>query len=198
MFFACARRESYAKPSANAYDHAEISIRENESERYRMADMERTAIISACGAYRYQLTRRWGPGPAVVWIMLNPSTADATIDDQTITKCVGFTKRAGYAALVVVNLFAFRSRWPADMKAAPDPVGPDNDAHIAAVAKAGAMTICAWGNNGDHLARDKAVVAWLRANGVVPHALTVTSRGQPGHPVLLGYSKTPQPFAPDQ
>jgi hypothetical protein len=159
--------------------------------------MERTAVISDCGSYRYQLTRRWGPGPAVVWIMLNPSHADATIDDRTIIKCVGFTKREGYAALVVVNLFAFRSRWPDEMKSAADPVGPENDAHIAAVAKAGAMTICAWGNNGGHLERDKAVVAWLRQNEVAPFALTVTGQGQPGHPVLLGYDNKPQPFSLD-
>lgn len=162
-----------------------------------MTDMERRAVISDCGNYRYQLTRRWGPGPAVVWIMLNPSYADANIDDRTISKCIGFTTRAGYSALTVVNLFAFRNRWPDEMKAAADPVGPANDAHIAAVAKTGAMTICAWGNNGGHLARDAAIVALLRENGVTPFALTVTKSGQPGHPVMLGYSNTPRPFALD-
>lgn len=160
-----------------------------------MNEMEKTAIISDCGLYRYQLTRRWGTGPAVVWIMLNPSYADASVDDRTITKCIGFTTRAGYAALTVVNLFAFRNRWPDEMKAATDPVGPENDAHIAAVAKAGAMTICAWGNNGGYLGRDATILAWLRANDVSPFALTVTGQGQPGHPVLLGYANTPQPFA---
>jgi hypothetical protein len=126
--------------------------------------------------------------------MLNPSFADASLDDQTIVKCVGFTKREGFSALVVVNLFAFRSRWPDEMKTVADPVGPENDAHIAAVAKAGAMTICAWGNHGGHLARDKAVVACLRQNGVAPYALTVTGQGKPGHPVMLGYANRPQPF----
>jgi hypothetical protein len=162
-----------------------------------MTDMKRTAVISDCRLYRYQLTRRWGPGPAIVWIMLNPSYADASLDDRTIIKCVGFTKREGYSALVVVNLFAFRSRWPDEMKSAADPVGAENDAHIAAVARAGAMTICAWGNDGRHLARDKEVLAWLRANGVAPYALTVTGQGQPGHPVLLGYNNKPRPFSLD-
>jgi hypothetical protein len=160
-----------------------------------MNQTSKTAIISDCGQYRYQLTRRWGPGPAVVWIMLNPSYADATIDDQTITKCIGFTTRQGFSALVVVNLFAFRARWPEDMQAAANPIGPENDAHIAAVAKAGAMTICAWGNDGGHLGRDKVVIAWLRQNGVEPYALKLTKKGQPGHPVMLGYNCLPQPFS---
>lgn len=154
----------------------------------------KTAVISGCEQYRYQLTRRWGPGPAVVWIMLNPSTADATTDDRTISKCIGFTDRQGFSALIVVNLFAFRARHPTDMYAAIDPIGPENDTHIAAVAKAGAMTICAWGNNGGHQGRDKIVVKWLRENGVEPYALTITNEGQPGHPVMLGYANLPRPF----
>lgn len=70
----------------------------------------RNAIISTCGRYRYSLERSTGgPGPVLCWLMLNPSTADATKDDPTIRKVIGFSGRNGYGAVIVVNLFAWRS-----------------------------------------------------------------------------------------
>jgi hypothetical protein len=153
--------------------------------------MGRTAVLSDCGTYRYQLGRRWGDGPAVVWVMLNPSTADHVEDDATIRKCIGFTSRLGYNALSVVNLFGFRARHPKVMRVAADPIGQDNDLHIANVAGSGALTICAWGPEGCYLARDRHVVEWLRANGIKPRCLTITKNGSPGHPLMLPYSLSP-------
>ena len=77
--------------------------------------LERNAVISACGRYRYLLTRRVGPGTrAVTFIMLNPSTADATRDDPTIRRCIGFARSWGIGGVDVVNLFAFRATEPRD------------------------------------------------------------------------------------
>lgn len=70
------------------------------------------AVISQDQLYRYLLWRRWGTGPVVTWLMCNPSTADATVDDATIRKCTGFAKRWGFDGIHVINLFALRSRDP--------------------------------------------------------------------------------------
>ena len=74
--------------------------------------MERTAIISPCERFRYALTRRWTDGPIALFIMLNPSDADAYIDDPTIRRCIGFAKRENCGGLRVENLFAYRSPKP--------------------------------------------------------------------------------------
>jgi hypothetical protein len=78
---------------------------------FAVADgVERSARLSECGTWRYYLARHWAPkGEALAFVMLNPSTADATVDDPTIRRCIGFARRDGYAGLVVVNLFALRS-----------------------------------------------------------------------------------------
>jgi hypothetical protein len=157
--------------------------------------IQRSAIVSPCARYRYRLARRWGAGEPVVWIMLNPSAADATADDPTIRKCIGFTARLGHAALIVVNLFAYRATDPNDMRAAADPVGPANDAHIAAAARSGALTICAWGRHGTHRARDQQVLAWLREQGIEPVALHINNDGTPGHPLPLPYLRATARFA---
>jgi hypothetical protein len=92
--------------------------------------MTATAVLSDCGTYRYRLGRRWAEGPVDVWIMLNPSTADATVDDRTIRRCMEFSRRWGAGALVVGNLFALRATDPAELVRHPDPIGPDNDEHL--------------------------------------------------------------------
>jgi hypothetical protein len=68
--------------------------------------MRRTAIISECGRYRYRLTREWGDGPLLTFAMLNPSTANAEIDDPTIRRCMSFGRREGASGISVFNLFA--------------------------------------------------------------------------------------------
>jgi hypothetical protein len=83
-----------------------------------MSDNEtrKNALLSPCENYRYWLSRDWDDSlPIVTFIMMNPSTADATIDDATIRKCVGFAKAWGFGRIRVVNLFALRSRDPLDL-----------------------------------------------------------------------------------
>lgn len=155
-----------------------------------------SAQLSPCGLYRYALTRRWDEGDPVVWIMLNPSTADAIKDDATIRKCVGFTKRLGAPALMVVNLFAYRATKPNAMKAAPAPIGPENDAWINFAAQIGRHIICAWGPNGRFRNRDQHVLAILREKQAEPRCLSITKDGSPGHPLMLGYDNPLQPFNP--
>jgi hypothetical protein len=119
--------------------------------------MKRSAYISPCGAYRYSLSREWAPGPACTFIMLNPSTADADIDDPTIRRCIGFAKAWGFGGLAVVNLFAFRATSPKDMQSAAEPVGPANDAAIADGVGLSTIAVAAWGVHGTYRGRDLEV-----------------------------------------
>jgi hypothetical protein len=148
--------------------------------------MQRAAAISACGRYRYVLGRRWGAGDTVAFLMLNPSTADANQDDPTIRRCIGFARSWGYGGLVVANLYAWRATKPADLWKAADPVGPDNDAHLARVAAGCALLVAAWGAHArtDRIAAVLALVAKAPDAGGV-FALGTTKTGQPKHPLYL-------------
>jgi hypothetical protein len=154
----------------------------------------RDAAISSDGLYRYRLGRRWGEGQACNFVMLNPSTADASLDDPTIRRCVGFAKGWGYPALVVTNLFGWRATDPKALLSAPDPIGPDNDRHLAEVALAAGLVVCAWGSHGTLKARGITVLRMLDALGVAPHYLAWTSGGQPRHPLYLKADLRPVAF----
>lgn len=152
------------------------------------------AIISHCETYRYRLWRYWSDRPPLVFIMLNPSTADAQQDDPTIRKCIGFAKRYAYGGIEIVNLFAYRATKPAQLRAMGYPVGPENDAHIRTVLTAHAIpidnVICAWGAhaNGHRGAqRAREVLSMVRNSGVRPRAIEFTKDGTPAHPLMLPY-----------
>lgn len=151
--------------------------------------IERGAEISADGQYRYLLTRRWAPKEAgtVCWLMLNPSTADASQDDNTIRRCMTFSESWGYDAMCVVNLFAFRATAPAGMKIALDPVGPENDAAILAATIKSAITVAAWGNHGKFRNRAGEVRQLLMYHKIPLYCLERTAgrTGQPKHPLYL-------------
>lgn len=149
-----------------------------------------SAILSPCRTYRYSLTREWGSGLAVLFIGLNPSTADETMDDPTIRRCISFVREWGYARLHMANLFAFRATDPRDMKNASDPIGPENDRHLEALANDSILTIAAWGVHGTFCGRADAV---LRMGLPRLHYLRRTKDGHPGHPLYL--PKTLAPIA---
>lgn len=146
-----------------------------------LASMKRSASLSPCRLYRYELWRVWGAGPFVMFIGLNPSTADETNDDPTIRRCVAFARAWGYSGLCMTNLFAFRATDPSDMRAAKDPIGPLNDLTLQTVASTASVVVAAWGAGGTHLARDREV------RSAIPNLtyLRLTKDGHPGHPLYL-------------
>ncbi|NDU99744.1 DUF1643 domain-containing protein [Pseudoroseicyclus tamaricis] len=156
------------------------------------------AFYSACEAYRYLLLREWGEGPRILWIMLNPSTADERRNDPTIERCQRRARAWGCGAMGIANLFAFRATRPAALKAAADPQGGDNAIAIEAALGwlAGGMVLCAWGVHGGHLGRGAALAAQLAARGQQLHALGLTKEGHPRHPLYLPYSARPAPWVP--
>lgn len=159
------------------------------------------ARFSPCNAYRYLLGRRWAPegkGGSVLWVMLNPSTADATADDPTIRRCVGFSKAWGYGALEVVNLFAFRATDPADLRAEPSAIGPENDQHILDALRRPELVVAAWGAEGWQAMRERA----KQVGGLLMHApckvsmLGATKDGSPRHPLYVRGDAQPLPYDP--
>lgn len=157
--------------------------------------MQKSAIISPCGLYRYHLSRFWGPDECSVccFIGLNPSTADANLDDPTIRRCINFAKAWGFDGLWMVNLFAFRATKPGDMKGAADPVGPDNDDHLGEAIMQASLTIAAWGVHGSYKGRDKQVIARYGHDDRIS-CLGLTKDGHPKHPLYLKADTKPWKF----
>ena len=123
--------------------------------------------------------------------MLNPSTADFEINDPTIRKCMGFAQRLGFTAIEVVNLYAYRTTYPRDLRLAHYPEGPLNDSFIAAAVTPlpdeSRAVVCAWGRHAPR-ARADAVLALIASLGAVPQVLRVSADGTPWHPLMLPYS----------
>jgi hypothetical protein len=147
--------------------------------------MQRDALISECGKYRYKLRREWAQSERmpVLWVMLNPSTADGSIDDPTIRRCIAFTKSWGYGALWVGNVYAYRSTDPAALwgMAADDARGAGNYGHLWDMASQSALTVCAWGAHASASAR---ILQNISGPGGL-WCLGKTKSGQPRHPLYV-------------
>lgn len=152
------------------------------------------AAFSACGTYRYRLARHWAPGPRLVAVLLNPSTACAETDDATLRACVARARGWGFSGLVIVNLFALRATDPRALRHAADPVGPGNDAALCRACAEAAAVLCGWGRHGVLQGRAEAVTALLHDTGRPLWHLGRTASGQPRHPLYLSRSTPPLPF----
>lgn len=130
------------------------------------------------GDYRYSLTRVWDASlQTLTFVLLNPSTADATQLDNTLKRCVWFAVDNGFGSMLILNLYAFRTKSPQVMHAATDPIGPGNDRVLAA---ATGTVIAGWGTNAqpDRVAQVLPLLPPLRA-------LRITKDGHPEHPLYL-------------
>lgn len=151
----------------------------------------RGADLSDDGMYRYELTREWGSEPPLVFIMLNPSSADALVDDPTIRRCMGFADREGFGGIIVVNLFAFRTFDPKEMAKAADPVGPENAEYLRrVVAEYPGAIVVAWGAHKMAEGPGRTLNYEVTSGGVSLQCLGRTKAGAPRHPLYLA-AETP-------
>ena len=163
-------------------------------------EVERGAVLSDCGRYRYLLTRRWSAGPLAPFILLNPSTADGTEDDATIRRCMGFAERWGFAGIRVGNVFAYRDTNPDILANLADPIGVENPkwiVHLVKLAREeGCLLpiVCGWGPKGGARDGHARMVRTLRAIGAQMACLGTTRDGYPCHPLYLRSDLTPQPY----
>ena len=155
----------------------------------------RNAYLSSDGVYRYSLVRAWDLElPTVLFIMLNPSTADAMQDDPTIRRCVGYARDWGYGRLLVGNLFGFRATDPKDLIGPVDAVGPENDSWLRQMGDRADLIVAAWGINAMNgrlavLNRPAAIKELFKGR---LHLLKETQDGHPSHPVRLAKDLKPQ------
>lgn len=157
--------------------------------------MEMGACFDATGIYRYSLWRSWDLSqPRLVFMMLNPSTADAEVNDPTIRHCLGFAHAWGYGSLEVVNLFGLRTPHPPRLREANDPIGAECDDYIQNAAQRADQIILAWGNWGNFRNRDQAVIQLLTDCKNL-YCLGVNQSGQPRHPLYLKRSVQPILYA---
>ncbi|MDB6453960.1 DUF1643 domain-containing protein [Falsirhodobacter sp. 20TX0035] len=160
-------------------------------------DAPSTAVYSDDERYRFLLTRTWDPaGKKALFIMLNPSTATEYQNDPTVERCERRARTLGFGAFRVCNIFAWRDTDPKKMRAAPEPVGAENDAAIVDSAFWADTIVCAWGTHGAFLKRGPRVEALLRATGRPLHHLGLSNGGHPKHPLYIGYAVQPVLWAP--
>jgi hypothetical protein len=158
---------------------------------YHLLKMKKSAILSDDRLYRYSLSRIWDSSlPTVMFIGLNPSTADETENDPTINRCIGFAKSWGYGGLVMTNLFAFRSTDPKILKSVKEPIGDKNNDWLIQLAKESKIIIAAWGTNGTLLNRDKEIKKLFPTL----YCLELSKENHPKHPLYLKKTKTPIRF----
>ncbi|MCJ8330368.1 MAG: DUF1643 domain-containing protein [Lentisphaeria bacterium] len=150
--------------------------------------MFKDAKLSVCRKYRYALWRVWDESKdKAMFVCLNPSTADETIDDPTLVRCINFASSWGYGAVVMANLFAFRATDPDDMKIAKNPIGEENDQWLMDLSKNASIVICAWGNDGGYKNRANSVNEILTKQ----HYLKLNKSGEPAHPLYLRKNLNP-------
>lgn len=164
--------------------------------------------LGQCGAvidgpYRYRLWRTWSHGSDPLgWIMLNPSVADAALDDPTIRRCLAFTRAAGFGGIEVVNLYAYRATDPDVVQTLiasfgeAQAIGPDNDAAILDMARRCKTVVAAWGGRKFAFARGQDVRATLRHHPNIV-CLGTNKDGTPHHPLYLPKNTVFMPFRSD-
>lgn len=155
--------------------------------------IQKDAVIA--GNYRYSLSRIWDPTKrSVLFIGLNPSTADDKIDDHTITRCSRFAQKWGYGGMLMGNLFAYRATDPQTLKRVKDPIGPDNDEWLLKLAKKADKVVAVWGNGGLFLNRSK----YIRQHLKTIYCLKLTRAGQPHHPRGLHATCVPRKYSDEK
>ncbi len=161
---------------------------------------ESGAVFNEPRTHRYSLWRRWSgncdASKMLPFIGLNPSTADESVNDQTVTRCINYAKSWGYHGMFMLNIFAFRATDPKDMKAFPDPIGDlNNQAILKIVGACGNKALCCWGAHGDFMMRG-AEVKYLLCFKQLFH-LGLTKSGHPKHPLYLKSNLKPTLWEPE-
>jgi hypothetical protein len=147
--------------------------------------LEYGAVFDVNGWYRYSLWRAWSAHhPRIVFILLNPSTADEQRNDPTIRRCIGFARAWKFGSMEVVNLFAHRATDARELLKIDDPVGEENNCYLIQAVERCSTVVVGWGIRGTLLGRDSQVLSLL-AGRKDKFCLGITKDGQPRHPLYV-------------
>jgi hypothetical protein len=153
------------------------------------------AVFSDNGIYRYWLHRSWFTGKGwTVFIMLNPSTADAYQNDPTVRRCVGFAQLWGSRGVVIVNVYGAKATDPENLFKMQDPIGPQNDIFIHAACRLAPRVICAWGAHELVRRRLYKVINIIHDMKATPVCLALTKAKCPQHPLYVRADAHLEPF----
>jgi len=152
------------------------------------------AIFSEDQQYRYTLRRDASPTGTgtLLFLMLNPSTADEVANDPTVTRCIRYARDWGFKRLFVANIFALRSTDPAKLLLHPEPIGLDNDRWIRTLAGAADQVVGAWGAHAAVVEREPQILELLRGTVDEIYCLEKSAAGHPRHPLYMPASLKPQ------
>lgn len=148
---------------------------------------EADAVFNATRTHRYSLMRAWDDtGASILWVMLNPSTADENKLDPTLRRCRNFSREWGYGSFYVANIYAFRATNPAELFKAENPIGENNDEWIRRLAARCQTVVAGWGShpmvkNSDRAKRVLEMLAKFRSI----YCLGTTQDGFPRHPLYV-------------
>ena len=149
-----------------------------------------TAYFSDDRVYRYVLWRIWDrTKPFVLFIGLNPSTADEVNNDPTVRRCITYAQDWGYGGLCMMNAYALRSTDPRQLKKVEDPIGTDNDCWIKLMSEHAKMIVAAWGTHAAYMSREGKILDVISSD---IHCLGTTKDGHPKHPLYLRKDLRPQ------
>lgn len=149
------------------------------------------AIFSPCALYRYLLWRQWTPAlPWIVFVMLNPSNADAKKTDPTLRLCIRIARAWGFGGLWIVNMYGYVTANPRELEMAGEPVGPENDRYLREYLKKAPTVLCGWGAYAGNARpqREAEVLRMMTALDIAPAVLDLTKGGQPVHPRATLYA----------
>lgn len=147
------------------------------------------AIFSSCLRYRHLLWRK-GYNP-LVFVMLNPSIANAHENDHTLRSCLRIAKHNRFDGVVVANLHDLISTDAKVIKTHTNTTSILANHYIEEAAHIGSFVVCAWGNGGVIRRRGEYVRHMLRGMGVQMKCFNITKLDQPEHPL---YQRTDVPL----
>jgi hypothetical protein len=166
-------------------------------------NLESGAVFSTCQRYRQLLYRKWADTTAkpgyVLWIGMNPSTADGSVDDPTVFKERKFTVRFGYAEYRKCNVMDYRATKPKMLLGeGVEPCSPDNLPEIIRQAEGAAMVILAFGAPHKRLRKyGEGVIAALRERKIDLYCINTTKDGLPSHPLYQLDASDPKLYLSD-
>ena len=152
-------------------------------------EIDNGAEFSRCRNYRYALWRIWDKNkPIVMFIGLNPSSANESCDDPTIRRVKRFAFDWGFGGVYMMNLFAYVTPYPEELKKCVDSLG-DNNSWLKKINLKCDKTIFAWGSFNEATERAKEVVEMFDG-----YALVINKNGTPRHPLYVKADIEPVPM----